>query len=154
MSGTSLTSRTALALGAMLTITASGCVVVPEPPPEPVRVEFVNETGLDLTPNFYYSDTAADAAGLFVVAHLNTSFIEREFKELRPRETEFTVLECDQVRSLGVRRPRLFAAGTLEVVDSEDEIFLLRETDFECGATIRFIYYVENGVFRVRLEIA
>jgi hypothetical protein len=130
-----------------------GCVP-PEPagPPPPLRIEFVNGTALDLTPNFYYSDSAADAPSLFVVAHLNTSFIQRPFAEIPSRGTAHTVLACERVRSLGVSRPRVFNAAVLEVTDSGEEIFLLREADYDCGATLRFVYYLEGETLRVRLE--
>lgn len=130
-----------------------GCVPLePAGPPPPVRIEFVNETALDLTPNFYYSDSAADAPSLFVVAHLNTSFIQRQFAEIPSRGTAHTVLACERVRSLGVSRPRVFNAAVLEVTDSTDEIFLLRNADYDCGATLRFVYYLEDEALRVRLE--
>lgn len=145
----------ALGSGLLLAWAVGGCVRPGEPalPPPPVRVEFINETGLDLTPNFYYSDTAGDAAALFVVGYLNTSFIERAFPEIPPRASAFTVLECSAVRSLGVRRPRLFNPLTLEVTDSADEVFLLRDVTLECGATVRFAYFLDGPALRVRLEV-
>jgi hypothetical protein len=134
---------------------AAGCIVVgppPPPPPPPATIEFANTTSLDLTPNFYYSDTAADAEGLFVVANLNTSFIRREFAELRPGETASTTLACERTLSMGVSRPRLFNPAADEVIQSEDQIFLLRDRDFACGPTLRFVYFLEGGELRVRVE--
>lgn len=129
----------------------TGCPVAPPPAP-PTTLEFVNATSLDLTPNFYYSDTAADAEGLFVAAHLDTSFIQREFAELRPGQTASTTLACRQTLSLGVSQPRLFNPAADQVIQSEDRVFLLRDRDFDCGSTLRFVYFLEGGALRVRVE--
>lgn len=129
-----------------------GCVTV-EPPPPPTQVIFENATSRDLTPNFYFDDVATTPGALFVVAHLNTSFIDRAFAEMRPGETASTMLECDQIASLGVSRPRLFDAATLTVTQSEDVIILVREQDFACGDTIHFRYFVENGALRVTVTV-
>jgi len=144
-------SRPGLAL-AWLTAIVGGCIVLPEPEPQPVVIEFVNQTSLDVQPNFYASDTATDAAGLFVAANLDTSFIDRPFPELRPAENTSMTRACGVVRSLGVRQPVLFDAASLAVTTSEDQIFLLRDADFTCGATIRFVYFTEGEAFRVRVE--
>lgn len=137
-----------------LLLVAAGCIVVSTPPspPPPTTIEFANTTALDLTPNFYYSDTATDAAGLFVVANLDTSFIRREFAELRPGETASTTLECERTLSLGVSRPRLFNPAADQVIQSGDQVFLLRDRDFACGPTLRFVYFLEGGALRVRVE--
>jgi hypothetical protein len=130
---------------------AAGCLVV-NPPAPPTTVEFVNATPLDLTPNFYYSGTATDAESLFVAEHLDTSFIRREFAELRPGESASTTLECGRALSLGVSRPRLFNPAADQVIQSEDRIFLLRDRDFVCGARLRFVYHLEDGGLRVGVE--
>jgi len=62
----------------------------------PVVIEFVNQTALDVRPNFYASGTAADAAGLFVAANLDTGFIDRPFPELRPGESLSATRECER----------------------------------------------------------
>jgi hypothetical protein len=144
-------ARPALTL-AWLTAVVGGCIILPEPELEPVVIEFVNQTALDVRPNFYASDTATDAAGLFVAANLDTSFITRPFPELRPDETLSAIRECGVVGSLGVRQPVLFDAATLTVTTSDDQIFLLRDADFACGATIRFVFFTEGDAFRVRVE--
>ena len=38
------------------------------------------------------------------------------------------------------------------VTESDDQIFLLRGTDFQCEGTVRFIYYTDGDDFRVRVE--
>ena len=144
-------SRLALTL-AWLTAVVGGCIVLPEPELEPVVIEFVNQTALDVRPNFYASDTATDAAGLFVAANLDTSFIDRPFPELRPNESLSTTRACGVVSSLGVRQPVLFDAASLTVTTSEDQIFLRRDAEFTCGATIRFVFFTEGDAFRVRVE--
>lgn len=136
-----------------LTLLAGGCVVIePEPPPSPVDIEFVNNTNLSLTPNFYFSDSATSSSALFVFGFLNTSFITRPVKELRAGETGQTRIECDRVLSLGVSQPKLFEGATLTVITSSDQIFLLKDRDFACGDSLRFVYTLEEGELRVRLE--
>lgn len=134
----------ALALGAL-----SGCIVPAAPP---TTVELVNSTSLDVRPNLYASASATDAAGLFVGANLITNFTQRPFPELRPGESVSLDLECNRVQSLGVDAPVSFDAAQLVVTTSQDRIFLQQGPDFQCGATVRFVYFTEGGSFRVRAE--
>jgi hypothetical protein len=135
-----------------LMVVVGGCIALPAPEPEPVVIEFVNQTSLDVRPNFCASETATDAAGLFIGANLDTSFTDRPFPELRPGESASTTRACGVVSSLGVSRPVLFDAATLTVTTWEDQILLLRDAEFTCGATIRFVFFTEGDAFRVRVE--
>jgi len=134
---------------ATLALLVGGCVT--QPPPATV-VELVNTTALDVQPNFHASGSATDAAGLFVAANRRTDFTDRAFPELRGGETATLTLDCEEIAALGVDAPVMFDATLLEVTESSDQILLLRDTSFECGATIRFVYFTEDGVFRVRRE--
>jgi hypothetical protein len=136
---------------ALLAALLGGCIIETTPP-GPITVELVNETALDVRPGFYTSDTATDAAGLFVGANLRTDFTDRAFPELRARETKTLTLECADVASIGVNAPVLFDAVQLIRTDSGDQIFLLRDTGFQCDATVRFVYYIEDEAFHVRVE--
>jgi len=140
-----------LATVAPLAALLGGCIVETTPP-GPITVELVNETALDVRPGFYTSDTATDAAGLFVRANLRADFTDRAFPELRARETKTLTLECADVASIGVNAPVLFDAVQLIRTDSDDQIFLLRDTGFQCDATVRFVYYTDGDDFRVRVE--
>ena len=131
----------------------SACVITPAPLPSPITLELVNTTGLDVRPGAYISGSAADQNTLFVGPNLITVFTDRPFPELRPAETVTLTYECDGARSLGVKQPVMFDALTLETTRSDDQAFLLRGSDFDCGATVRFVYYTEGAAFRVRVEI-
>jgi hypothetical protein len=128
-----------------------GCIVETVPS-GPVTIELVNQTDLDVLPRLYTSGSATDAAGLFVGANLRTDFTDRAFPELRSDETASLTLECDQAASIGVREPEMFDAVQLIVTESDDQIFLLGGTDFQCGGTVRFVYYTDGDDFRVRVE--
>ena len=128
-----------------------GCVVATAPS-GPITVELVNQTNLDVRPGLYTSSSATDAAGLFVGGTLRTDFTDRAFPELRSDETATLTLECDTVTSIGVKEPVMFDAVQLIVTDSDDQLFLLRGTDFQCEGTVRFIYYTDGDDFRVRVE--
>jgi hypothetical protein len=143
--------RTILWLSGLMAALAAcaGCVV--EPPP-PTAVELVNTTGLDVRPNLYASASASDAAGLFVGANLVTDFTDRPFPELRAGESVTLTRECEDIQSIGVEGPVLFDALQLIATPSADRIFLVRETDFQCGGTVRFVYFTEGDAFRVRVE--
>lgn len=145
--------RAALAFGVAFVVGGmqSGCIVETLPP-APVTVVLANSTSLDVRPAFYASASATDAAGLFVGANLVTTFTDRAFPELRGKETVTLTYGCEEVRSLGVSRPRMFDAVTFDVTRSGDELFLQRDTNFECGATVRFVYFTEGDAFRVRVE--
>lgn len=136
---------------AALGLAVSGGCLLPPPPP-PTTVELVNNTTLDVKPEFYTSSSAADAEGLFVAAKRRTDFTDRPFPELRGGETVTLTFECDEIQSLGVDAPVLFDAVTLTVTTSADRIFLQPGTDFECGATVRLVYFTQGDAFRVRAE--
>jgi len=134
-----------------LVVWASGCIVQTEPP-APVVVEFVNQTSLDVQPNFYVSASATTMATLFVAANLDTSFINRPFPEMRAGETASVSLACDEVASFGVSRPESFDAISITVVVSDDQVFLARDQEYTCGTTVRFVYFTEGETLRVRAE--
>ena len=140
-----------LTAAAPLVALLGGCILETIPT-GPITVELVNETSLDVQPRLYISGSATDAAGLFVGANLRTDFTDRAFPELRRAETVSLTLECDDAASIGVRNPVMFDAVQLIVTNSEDQIFLLRDTDFQCGGTVRFVYCTQDGAFRVRVE--
>ncbi|MFQ5805671.1 MAG: hypothetical protein ACE5I3_04390 [Phycisphaerae bacterium] len=144
-------ARTISVLAPLLAL-VGGCIVEPPPPP-PTTVQLANSTAFDVRPNLYTSGSATGEAGLFVGANLRTDFTDRPFPELRRNETATLTLECDEIQSLGVDAPVLFDAVTLTVTTSGDRIFLLRDTNFACGATIRFVYFTEGDAFRVRVEL-
>jgi hypothetical protein len=130
-------------------VTISGCIPTPQ---APVTVELVNSTSLDVRPNLYISSAATDPAGLFVAGNLVTDFTTRPFPELRANETATLTVECDQIQSVGVDEPVMFDAALVDTTVSADRIFLLRGTDFECGATLRFVFSTEDDEFGVRLD--
>lgn len=140
-----------IAGGVLAGLLSIGCVAELTPP-EPVTIVLANQTGYDVRPALYVSDSAADRATLFTGANLVTTFTDRVFPELRPGEIITLTYECEQLGSLGVSRPRMFDAIELDVTRSDDEIFLLRETDFDCGSTVRFVYFTQAGGFHVRVE--
>ena len=121
-------------------------------PPEPVRIELVNETGRDLTPNFHRSASATTPEALFVPANLDISLIDRVFPEIPPGQTASGSFECDRLSAIGVRAPRAFEPATLTVIDSADELFLRLGDGFDCGQRVRFVYFMEGGALRVRVE--
>jgi hypothetical protein len=121
-------------------------------PPPPTTITLVNETGLDVTPRLFVSGTATSADALFTDGNLVTDFTDRPFPELRRHETVTLTLECDEIQSLGVDAPILFDAARLIITQSGDRIFLLWDEDFECGATVQFVYFTEGDAFRVRVE--
>jgi hypothetical protein len=129
-------------------VALTGCLA----PPPPTTIELVNSTGLDVRPAFYTSGSATGADELFTDGNLVTDFTDRPFPELRGNESVTLTLECDEIRSVGVDGPVLFDALQGIVTRSEDRVFLRRETDFECGATLRFVYFTEGDAFRVRVE--
>lgn len=125
-----------------------GCISQP-----PTTVELVNSTSFDVRPDFYTSDSATQPAALFVGGNLRTDFTDRPFPELRSGQTASLTLNCDEIESMGVDTPILFDALQLTVTSSLDQIFLRQGSDFECGTRVRFVYYTENGAFRVRAEL-
>ena len=132
---------------------AAGCVVVPpaSPPPE-TMIELVNETGLTVDANFFISSDASDAGGLLISGNLFTEYSDRPIPTLGARKTVRFALACDRIRSIGVSRPIFVNTLTFTGGVSDDQIILLRESDYACGDTLRFVYFAENDVFRVRLE--
>jgi hypothetical protein len=142
------TSRRIAGLAPLLMLSA-GCVITPPP----TTVELVNTTSLDVRPHLYASDSADDAAGLFVGANVITDFTDRAIPELRAGETVTLTFDCDALRALGVDAPVLFDAVQLLVTRSNDRLLLRREVDFQCGDTVRFVYYREGEAFRVRAEL-
>lgn len=131
---------------------ALGGCVIEVAPTGPITLVLVNETALDVQPGLYISDSATDGAGLFVDANLNTTFTDREFAELRGNETITLSLECDTVLTIGVQGAVMFDSTQLIVTESDDQVFLLRNTDFLCEATVRLVYYADGDEFHVRAE--
>ena len=133
---------------------AVGCVVVsPAPPPPPeTMIELVNETGLTVDANFFISSDASDAGGLLISGNLFTEYSDRPIPTLGARKTVRFALACDRIRSMGVSRPIFVNTLSFTGGVSDDQIILLRESDYACGDTLRFVYFAENDVFRVRLE--
>ena len=138
------------ALAAPLLVLLAGCVF--EPPP--TTIELVNTTALDVTPNLYVSESATDESGLFVAANRVTDFTDRAFPELRGSEQVALELECDAAVTLGVNAPVLFDAVQVIATASDDHLLLQRDVDFQCGETVRFIYFAEGDAFRVRVELS
>lgn len=135
-----------IALGSL-----SACVP-PAPAPGPTTVELVNTTSLFVSPNLYVSGTATNAEELFAGANLVTVYPNRHYPELYSSETVKLTFEHEQIQSLGVKTPTLFDALVLDVTKSKDQIFLLREADFEDAATVRFVYFMDGDTFNVRVE--
>lgn len=143
----------ALAGGVNVVCLMSGasCVVGLSPPP-PVTVELYNSTGLNVQPRLHASPTAAEPTELFVADHL-VAFTTRRFQELLPGETIALELACRDVASLGVTGAVLFDPVNVTTTVSADRPFLLRDDAFACGSRVRFVYFTENDVFHVRVEI-
>lgn len=135
-----------------------GCVAILEPPPPPpppeTTVELVNESRYGVDPNFFVSSAATDEGGLFVSANRVTSFSTRAIPTLAADSRARLTFECDEIRSMGVRRPVFSDAINFTGGTSDDVIVLLRDDEFVCGDAIRFVYFVEDGAFRVRAEPA
>jgi len=129
-------------------VALAGCPLLPGS----VTVVLVNETNLDVRPNLHTSAEATSADELFQSQNLNTTFTDRPFPELRPSEAITLTFDCNQLQAVGVDRPVLFDAATLHVTVSPDRIARLRGTDFECGATIRFVFFRDGDDLRVRVE--
>lgn len=120
---------------------------------EPLKIELINQTGLDVTPNLYSAADAPDAAGLFGDSgNRITNFNDRPFPELRGNEIASIELGCESAGVVGVSKPTLFDPATLTVTPSSDEIFLVRTTDYDCGRHLRFYFYREGSALRVRVE--
>lgn len=146
-------TRLIVLLAATAFLAIVGCL--PQADPPFVNIELINQTGLDVTPNLYVSDSAGDSASLFGDrVNRFTAFTDRPFPELRGNEIVTLPFPCNEAASIGVRNPILFDAVTLTVTDSTDEIFLARGGDYDCGATIRFYYFRDGTAFRVRFENA
>jgi hypothetical protein len=141
--------RTVGALAAPLLALLAGCVS--EPPP--TTIELVNTTALDVTPNLYVSESVTDEGGLFVGANLITDFTDRAFPELRGGEHVALTLECDAAVTLGVDAPVLFDAVQVIATTSDDHVLLQRDAGFQCGETVRFVYFTQGDAFRVRVEL-
>lgn len=138
----------ALAAGAGL---VSGCVVIPVP--SPIKVVLVNETALDVTPKLFVSGSASNEDELFTGENAVTDFTDRAIPELRGGETREISRECEELRAIGVRGALRFDGAMLTLTTAPDEIFLLFDRDFGCGATVRLIYYNDGADFRVRFEV-
>lgn len=120
---------------------------------EPLTIELINQTGLDVTPNLFAATDAADAAALFGDGGNRVSnFNDRPFPELRGNEIASIELGCESAGVVGVSKPTLFDPATLTVTPSTDEIFLVRTTDYDCGGHLRFYFYREGAALRVRVE--
>jgi len=144
-------SRVLPVIGASALLSYGGCVVVDDPAP-PVSIELANTTSYIIDANFFISMTATDEAGLFVQENIYTDFSTRASRTLGPNETATFELPCDRVQSMGVRAPLFAAQIGFGGGRSDDVIFLLRDADFTCGATIRFVFFTEAEAFRVRVE--
>lgn len=120
---------------------------------EPLKIELINQTGLDVTPNLYSAADAPDATGLFGDGgNRITNFNDRPFPELRGNEIASIELGCESAGVVGISKPTLFDPATLTVTPSADEIFLVRTTDYDCGGHLRFYFYREGSALRVRVE--
>lgn len=139
----------------VLTLAAlgGGCVVQPPPPPPPTTITVVNETQQFLMPQVFTSSDAATAAALYVPTNWRGGFSTRPTGFVGAGESVSVTVECDELASLGVDQPVYFDGVLLVRSTSADQVFLLRDADFACGATIRLIYFSEGGVFRVRTEV-
>ncbi|RMF74794.1 MAG: hypothetical protein D6744_14150 [Planctomycetota bacterium] len=148
----------ALRYGAAVTLSLlsiCGCVAVVSPAPTPsapVKIELFNATGRDVRPNLFVSGSATSEDALFVGGNLFTSFTDRAFAELRAGETVTLEFDCDELSAAGVDRPVAFDALALDVDTAEERIVLIRDTNYDCGATLRFVFFYDGAVFRVRSE--
>ena len=144
---------TMTAAAAALTLCVAGCITVQTPaPPAPVTVQLFNATGRDVRPNLYISGSASTEDGLFVGGNVVTNFTDRAFGELRAGETVTLDYECDAIRSVGSDLPVAFDAAALDLDLSGDRVFLARDVNYECGGTVRLVFYYDGTVFRVRSE--
>ncbi len=83
---------------------------------------------------------------------LFTEYSDRPIPTLGARMTVSFALACDRIRSMGVSRPVFVNTLTFTGGVSPDQIIFLRESDYACGDTLRFVYFAEDDVFHVRLE--
>lgn len=134
-------------------VSSGGCIVTvepdPTPTPTPVTIELVNETGFVIDANFFANASATDASGLFIAGNIFTGYSDKAIPTMGAGQTVSFELACDAVRSLGVRRPVF--VNTLEFTggESADEVFLLLDAHYQCGDTIRFIYFRDGETFHV-----
>jgi hypothetical protein len=125
-----------------------------ETPPEPVTVELVNQTSLNVVPNLFVSAGAADAASLFSdSANLYADFVDRPIRELRPAEVVSLTFDCEAAASLGSHFPQSFDPVNLALNTSTDAPFLLNGSEFGCGQIVRFYFFIDGTAFRVRAEV-
>lgn len=131
----------------------AGCIPQrSEPKPVDTLFELVNATGLVVDANFFASGSARDAAGLFVQSNIYTGYSSAPIPTLGANQTVNFTLPCNQTASIGVRRPVFTNPLIISGGESADEILLLSDIGFECGAKIRFVYFTEGDAFRVRVE--
>jgi hypothetical protein len=147
--------RLRVAVTAWCAFALGGCITIVEPPPPPppdTTVELVNETGFVLDPNFYVSADSTDEGGLFVSANRVTSFSSRAIPTLGGNSRATLTFACDEIRSMGVWRPVFSDPVNFTGGASGDSIIIQRNDEYVCGDAIRFVYFVEDEVFGVRLE--
>ncbi len=150
----------ALALSTACLLSTAGCVAFVEPPPPPpppppeTTVELINESGFVLDPNFYISADSTDDGGLFVSGNLVTSFSDRAIATIGANSRVTLTFDCGEIRSMGVRRPVFSDPINFTGGASEDSIIIQRNDEYVCGDAIRFVYFVEDDTFSVRLEPA
>lgn len=138
------------ALTAAFTLVGAGCIVAP---PAPVTVVLANRTRADVTPKFFSSAQSTSPTALFVFDNRLVNFNDRAFDELRPGEVITLNFECEELLSMGVQRPVLFDAISLDVDQSEEEIFLVLDNGFRCGDLVRFVFDTNaDGALTVDVE--
>ncbi|MBU0641302.1 MAG: hypothetical protein KKB50_20785 [Planctomycetes bacterium] len=142
-------------LGICALLRLGGCIaqITPAPPPpDPVAIELVNQTGYVLDANFFISATATDATSLFVPGNKYTDYTTRPSRTMEPNGSASFELDCDLVAALGVLEPVFSNEIGIGGGRSTDQIFRLRDQEYDCGSRLRFTYYVEADVFHVRVE--
>lgn len=137
-------------IAAVATIGLGGCVT---PVEEPIVIELVNTTSVNVVPNLFVSDSATTAGELFAEGNLVSDFVDRPIRELRPGETAALEFACEQVAAAGAWRPESFDPVTLTVIRSGDEVVQVKGIDFACGKIVRFVYFSEGPSLRLRIEV-
>lgn len=126
-------------------VSVSGCILF-SPPPEPVTVRLVNNSGFVVDANVYVRAAVVDAGTLFGGAIYTAWATGRPFPTLRPGQSVEFVLSCEQIETIGVAEPVFSDLLTFTGGRSPDRIVLTRPADFACGATIVFTYSADPNV--------
>ena len=137
----------------MVLLSIAACIPVEPAPTGPITIELVNDTQLDVEPDFYVSATNAQPWNLFKDENKVEDFTDRAFPELRAKEKITLTYECNELVSFGSKTPTMVDAIAITRTESADQVYFVVGEDVTCEETVRFTYYYQDGVFHVKGEI-